>query len=103
MSITPGTIAHRVALAIVCIACVVHLASNVDHRSTHCERWGFVLCGAGAFGEAAYLWTSHIEPWDFGLTMHVGMALIALNLISGRVRAIIASMPGMRWTDRRRS
>lgn len=101
--ITAANIAHTVSLAIVCAACVVHLATNVDHRSTHCERWGFVLCGAGAFGEAAYLWTSHIEPWDFGLTMHVGMAFIALNLISGRVRAIIAGLPGMGWTDRRRS
>ena len=103
MIVTVSTVAHSVALAIVSIACVVHLASNVDHRSTHCERWGFVLCGAGAFGEAAYMWTSHIEPWDFGLTMHVGMAFIALNLISGRVRAIIASVPGMGWTDRRRT
>ena len=103
MNVTPGIIAHTVSLAIVCAACVVHLATNVDHRSTHCERWGFVLTGAGAFGEAAYLWTARIEPWDFGLTMHVGMAFIALNLISGRVRAALARVPGLRWTDRRRT
>lgn len=101
--ITAGGIAHTASLAIVCAACVVHLATNVDHRSTHCERWGFVLTGAGAFGEAAYLWTSHVEPWDFGLTMHVGMAFIALNLISGRVRAVLARVPGLRWTDRRQT
>jgi len=101
--ITAAGIAHTVSLAIVCAACVVHLAPNVDHRSTHCERWGFVLTGAGAFGEAAYLWTSHIEPWDFGLTMHCGMAFIALNLISGRVRAVLARVPGLGWTDRRRA
>lgn len=101
--ITAGGIAHTVSLSIVWIACVVHLTTNVDHRSTHCERWGFVLTGAGAFGDAAYLWTSHIEPWDFGLTMHIGMAFIALNLISGRVRAVLARVPGLRWTDRRRT
>lgn len=101
--ITPGNVISTAALAIVVIACAVHLMANVDRHSTHCERWGFVLTGAGAFGEAVYTWTTKIEPWNFGLTMHIGMALIALSLVRGHMRAWMARTPGLRWTERRRA
>lgn len=99
----PANLAHTIALAIVVIACVVHLTTNVDKTSTHCERWGFVLTGAGAFGDAVYRWTSIIEPWDFELTLHVGMALIALSLVHGDLRGWLSRVRGFRWMDRRKS
>ena len=95
------TVLDTAALAAVVAACVVHYAANLDRHSSHCERWGFVLTGAGAFGEAVYHWTTMIEPFDFGLMMHAGMALIAAALVRGRVRALIAKWPGMKWAERR--
>lgn len=89
------------AMAIVMAACIVQYATNLDKHSTHCERWGFVLTGAGAFGVAVYNWTSIIEPFNFELMTHIGMALIAVSLLYDRVRGFLAKRPGMRWAERR--
>lgn len=94
-------LASTIALAIVCIACVMHLASNVTAASPECERWGFTLTGAGAFGVAVYMWWPTIEGFPFPLLMHIGMALIALSIIRGRVREWLISH-GAKALDRRR-
>ena len=62
-----------------------------------------MLTGAGSFGDAVYHWTKRVEPYNFELLMHVGMAFIALSLIQGKVRALLARTPGLAWTDRRRT
>ncbi len=90
-----------ICLIVVFIACVIHLTTNINWHSNECERWGFVLTGAGAIGRAVYFWSTRFEEFPFPALMHLGMALIALSLIYGRVRGWVAQLPGMRWTERR--
>lgn len=94
-------ILSTMCLAIVAMACVMHLAENFDKHSPHTERAGFVLIGAGALGEAVYIWWPKIESFPFGLVMQIGMALIAVALVRGRLRCWLAQMPSMQWADRR--
>jgi hypothetical protein len=90
-------------LLCVVLSCFLHLAGNVDKHSPHCERFGFIFTGAGAIGLAVYPWAPRIENFPFDTLMHAGMALIAASLIQGKIRAFLASIPGLNWTDRRRS
>lgn len=94
-------IASTACLLFVCVACVLHITANIDKHSGEFERWGFVLTGAGAFGQVVYIWWPKIESFPFELVMHGGMALIAFSLVQGRLRALMMRMPGMHWTDRR--
>lgn len=96
---------NTAALLAVFFACALHLASNVTHRSTECERYGFTLTGAGAFGTVVTLWWPRFEyfPIGYDTCMHIGMALIAGWLVQGHIRAFVASVPGFGWTDRRRA
>ena len=96
---------NTAALLAVFFACALHLASNVTHRSTECERYGFTLTGAGAFGTVVTLWWPRFEyfPVGYDTCMHLGMALIAGWLVQGHVRAFVASVPGFGWADRRRA
>lgn len=101
--------AQTLALAFVALACFLHLNDNVDRHSAEVEAWGFILTGAGAFALSIHFglrifWpATKTDLSQFGLVMHVGMALIALWLVAGRIRAWLASVPGLEWTDRRRS
>lgn len=97
-------IVNTIALATVFIACALHAAGNITHASAECERWGFVLTGAGAFGTVATIWWPRWEWQQFGWdsVMHVGMALIALWLVSGKVRGWLVAC-GLVWVDRRRT
>ena len=94
---------NTVFLVVVMLSCFLHLAGNVDKHSSHCERFGFAFTSAGAFGLAIYPWWPRIENFPFDTLMHFGMALIAASLIQGKVRAFLASIPGLHWTERRRS
>lgn len=96
-------VANTLCLAVVVVSCFLHLAGNVDKNSPHCERFGFIFTGAGAVGLAIYPWSPTIENFPFDTLMHAGMALIAASLVQGKVRAFLASIPGLHWTDRRRS
>jgi hypothetical protein len=89
-------------LLVVMLSCFLHLAGNVDKHSSHCERFGFAFTSAGAFGLAIYPWVPWSENFPFDTLMHSGMALIAASLVQGKARAFLASLPGLRWTDRRR-
>lgn len=91
-----------IMLLVVTVACVLHLATNVDARSAHCERFGFTFTGAGAFGTAVYIWWPKIEQFPFEPMMHLGMALIAGWLVQGKLRHWLAAT-GFHWAERRRS
>lgn len=95
------TYVSSVALAIVISGCVLHLSANVDRHSPGCERWGFILTGAGAFGKVVYLWWPKIESFPFPTLMHVGMALIALALLRGHLRGWLSRLNGFHWAERR--
>lgn len=94
-------IINTICLLIVALACIAHLAQNVNRHSPGCERWGFVLTGAGAFGQAVYVWWPRIESFPFEPLMHIGMALIAASLLRGHLRGWIANAPGFHFIDRR--
>lgn len=91
-------------LAVFC-ACAIHLASNVSHGSSECERYGFTLTAAGAFGQVVAIWWPRFEyfPIGYDTFMHIGMALIAGWIVQGHIRALVASVPGLGWTDRRKT
>lgn len=93
-------IASSIALGLVCIGCVLHLIDHVDWHSLSCERWGYILTAAGAFGEVVYIWWPKIESFPFGLLMHVGMALIALSLFRGRAVGLLSQFPSFGFTER---
>lgn len=95
-------IASTIALAIVIVGCVLHLNAHVDPATAHCVRWGFILTPAGAFGIVVYMWWPTIEGFPFDLVMHIGMALIAVSIVRGRIREMLISH-GMRALDRRRA
>ena len=95
-------ILSTLCLAVVALACVMHLAENFDKHSPHIERIGFTLIGAGAMGQAVYIWWPKIESFPFELVMQIGMALIAVALVRGRLRCWFAQMPCAGWADRRR-
>lgn len=90
-----------VCMAVVVVACIIHYTENLGRHSPSCEVVGFILTGAGCLGEAIYHWTTRVEPFNFGLLLHIGIAFIAVSLIQGRVRALLARTPGLGWTDRR--
>lgn len=96
---------NTITLAVVIAGCVFHLATKVDYRSPECERWGFTLTAAGAFGVTITLWWPRFEQFIIGYDtfMHVGMALIAAWLVQGEIRSLIGTWPLMRWCDRRRA
>ena len=99
--ITWQNIGSTICLVIVFFGCFLHLVSHVDQHSPACERLGFVLTCAGAFGEIVYRWWPKIESFPFELLLHTGMALIALALMRGQLRGWVARIPGMKWTERR--
>lgn len=98
---------NTIALVLVFVSCFLHLNANVDRHSSEVEAWGFILTGAGAFAlcihfGARIFWPdTKTDLSHFATLMHVGMALIALWLVAGKLRAYLASFPGLRWTDRR--
>ena len=98
-------IVNTLALALVCLSCFMHLNANVDRHSSEVEAWGFILTGAGAFGMACAIWWTRMDVLFVGYDtiMHVGMALIAIWLVAGKIRAWLAHIPGLEWTERRQS
>lgn len=94
-------VASSIFLAIVFIACFMHLWANFDRHSPTVERWGWTLIGAGALGSAIYPWSKTIENFPIESIMHCGMALIAIGLIRGRVRGWIVNAVGWRRFERR--
>lgn len=96
---------NTIALACVVLSCFLHLNANVDRHSSEVEAWGFILTGAGAFGTACSIWWPRLEVLFVGYDtlMHAGMALIALWLVAGKLREWMATIPGLEFTDRRRS
>ena len=98
-------IINTATLLVVFVACALHIAGNITHASAECERWGFILTGAGSFGTACAIWWPRMDVLFVGYDtiMHIGMALIAIWLVAGETRAWLASVPGMEWTERRQS
>lgn len=96
---------NTIALVLVFVSCFLHLNANVDRHSSEVEAWGFILTGAGAFGTACAIWSPRLDVLFVGYDtlMHIGMALIAIWLVAGKIRAWLASVPGMEWTERRRT
>lgn len=75
-----------ITLTVVWIACLMHIRQMGWHTS-HCERFGFVFTAAGSFFLAYYPWWPKIESFPAAQLQHTGMALIALSLIRGQIRA----------------
>lgn len=88
-------------LSVVMLACIFHMTAHIGKHSAESERWGFILTGAGAFGQIVYFFWPRIESFNFELLMHFGMVLIAYSIVRGHLRAFIGRLPGMGWTDRR--
>ena len=95
-------VANSIVLLIVCVGSVSHLAENFNKHSPEAPRYGFILTGAGAFGEVVYLWWPKLESFPFDLLMHVGMALVAISLLRGRLLDWLSHLPSFGWTERRK-
>ena len=93
---------NTLCLSIAAAACLVHLTLNVDRTTPFLHRWGFILVGAGSFGEAVYLWWPKIESFPFVLLTNLGIALLASSLMKGELRVFVARLPGMEFFDRRK-
>ncbi|MCA3000318.1 MAG: hypothetical protein ING75_17150 [Rhodocyclaceae bacterium] len=94
-------IINTIALLVLCLAVLLYINQHMDRHTAGCERWGFVLTAAGAFGHAcAYWW-----PWDGGdeveTIMHIGLALVAIAMVRGDLRAMIARAQSWDGIDRR--
>lgn len=97
-------ILNTATLLVVFVACALHIAGNITHASAECERWGFILTGAGSFGTVITIWWPRWEWQQFSweTTMHLGMAMIACWLVSGKIRAFMVAS-GFHWAERRRT
>lgn len=94
-------IINTAALLTLCFCVLIYINTHIDRRSAGCERWGFILTAAGAFGRAcAYWW-----PWSGGneveTIMHFGLALVAIAMVRGDLRAMIARAQAWDGIDRR--
>ncbi len=83
-------IINSAALIIVFLGMVLYINQHMGPHTAGCERWGFILTAAGAFGHAcAYWW-----PWDGArgveLILHIGLALVVVALVRGDLREIFA-------------
>lgn len=99
---------NSIALALVALSCFLHLNANVDRHSPEAEAWGFILTGSGAFalcihyGMRIFWPATKTDLSHFAVAMHIGMAMIALWLVAGKIRAWLSSVPGLECTERRR-
>ncbi|MFN8696304.1 MAG: hypothetical protein ACK50D_13265 [Burkholderiales bacterium] len=96
------SIVNTICLLVLCACCTLYI-NNMSVTTPGCERWGFVLTAAGAFGHALGYWW----PWgganEVETILHIGIALIAVALMRGELRALL--MRAAAWdgiTDRRR-
>ena len=94
-------IINTVALVCLCFCVLLYINEHVDRHTAGCERWGFVLTAAGAFGHACGYW------WPWGGTdevetiLHIGVALVGFAMIRGDLRELVVR--ARRWDghDRR--
>jgi hypothetical protein len=82
-------ILNSTALVMVCLCMLLYINKHMDRHTAGCERWGFVLTVAGAFGHAcAYWW-----PWGGGdeveIILHIGLALVAVAMVRGDLREML--------------
>jgi hypothetical protein len=94
-------ILNSAALVTVCMCMLLYINKHMDRHTAGCERWGFVLTAAGALGHAcAYWW-----PWGGGneveIILHIGLALVAVAMVRGDLRAMIARAQAWDGKDRR--
>jgi hypothetical protein len=82
-------IINTVSLLIVCGAMLLYINDRMDKHTDGCERWGFILTAAGAFGHAASYWW----PWggsnEVETILHIGLALTAIAMVRGDLRALL--------------
>lgn len=92
-----ASIVQTCCLAIVAAAALLHL--NATRDTAWCERLGFALTAGGAFGVMAETWWLQAE-YVASFILHTGLALVALSLVRGDLRALF----GGAWngSDRRR-
>ena len=88
-------------LAMLAGACLVHLNAHVTRESSHCERIGFALVIGGAIGQAASYWWPRAELWPVDVVLHLGLTFVALAMIRGDLRNLLARLRGWDGIDRR--
>jgi len=94
------SIANTACLSIVIVACVCHY--NGMHRGTpECERWGFLLVGTGSFGGALSIWWPVWNDFYPEVMQNLGMCLLALGMMRGKLHALIARIRGWDGNERR--
>jgi hypothetical protein len=94
-------IVNTVALGALCLCILLYINQHMDRHTAGCERWGFVLTAAGSAGHAlAYWW-----PWGGGdeveIILHIGLALVAVAMVRGDLRAMIARAKAWDGKNRR--
>lgn len=97
-----ATIINTLALVIVGMAMLIYINEHIDKHTAGCERWGFVLTAAGAFGHAAGYWW----PWggadEVEIILHVGLGLTAIAMVRGDLRIILErAQDGWNGVERR--
>lgn len=94
-------IINTIALLVLSVAVLIYINEHIDRHTAGCERWGFILTAAGAFGHACDYWW----PWDGGdeveIILHIGLALVAVAMVRGDLRAMIARAKAWDGIDRR--
>jgi hypothetical protein len=94
-------ILNTAALLILCLCVLLYINEHMDRHTAGCERWGFILTAAGAFGHACSYWW----PWDGAdgveTIMHVGLALVAIAMVRGDLREMLNRAQSWDGKDRR--
>lgn len=90
------------ALAIVAAACLVHLKA-MPRGVPWCSRLGFSLVFSGSIGAACEFYWPALEHYFSDQVLYCGMALVALSVLRGDLRQLLARVNGG-WDgrDRRR-
>jgi len=90
MTETVINILNTLCLVAIFVAALLHL-NTMNRETAGCERFGFALTAAGAFGHALGYW------WPWGGTdgietiFHLGLGLVAISIARGDLRSMIAT------------
>ncbi|MFO0157401.1 MAG: hypothetical protein ACK51V_00015 [bacterium] len=80
---------NSVALLVLCLSVLLYINEHMDRHTIGCERWGFILTAAGAFGHACDYWWPWAGADGVETIMHVGLALVAVAMVRGDLREML--------------
>lgn len=93
-------VANTAFLSIVILACVCHY-NGMTAATPECERWGFLLVGTGSLASALSIWWPIWNDFYPDTMQNLGMALLALGMMRGKLHALIARIRGWDGQERR--